>query len=190
MKFSSLDKKLGSTMKVLWSGASLCAFVAILAGCAGSPRALSKMSADELRAVTDRQLCAAYASYTVGSSRKDIPAIRTEVKRRGLGCAEEIDVRKNDCSELAIVRVDSDPRYSNVKQVTVRNSSAKAKRFIVHDPNGVYGKTKVLAAKSTTTYNIASSAETQKAAATASAIGLNAAAERGTWGFMNCYTER
>lgn len=169
---------------------SICTLA--ICGCAGSPLAVSKLAPEELKAVSDQQLCAAFAAYKEGSLRKDVPDVVAEVKRRRADCSEEVDLRRNDCSELQVVSTNPDPKFANVTTIKVRNNSTKAKRFLVHDPNGIYGRTQRLAPKSSMMINFAVDSNTKQAAtlSTLVAPGLNAAGKRASWGLLDCYTDK
>ena len=106
-----------------------------LAGCAGSPVAIKKMTADELVGVGTPELCHAYASYY--GNPVTVPNIAAEVKKRKLTCAEQLEHYVSDCSQLRLVRAQPHPTYSNVTLFTVTSTSAKAKDFNVLMPGDI-----------------------------------------------------
>lgn len=68
----------------------LILLASMLAGCAGSPAAISSMDSNEIRTVSDERLCNTYAS-TYGFVNRRTPVVINEVRRRNVDCSAWVE---------------------------------------------------------------------------------------------------
>jgi hypothetical protein len=101
----------------------------LLGTCAAGPAKVWKMSAEEIQAVSVRDLCDALA---VGrKARRETPIVDAEVKRRKISCAEAVEKVVSDCSSLRIQSLRGSPAQGGTI-FTISNSSRKAKSFRIY----------------------------------------------------------
>lgn len=135
----------------------LIAFIAVLSGCANSPRALSKMTPGELQTVDAHALCFAYATSRTSN-------VSDEVQRKGLTCKRELALYVSDCSDLRLVSAVPNRKYINVTDFAVTNNSNEIKKFNITLPNNMLSGDFKIGPRSSGTYHVAVDPNTQRTA--------------------------
>lgn len=158
----------------------------MLAGCETSDSAAARIGAyspDEMRAVSDQQLCSSFAWDMRRNNRRQ-PNMQREITRRRLDCSEQVARTVPDCTGMRLVRHFPNPTYGNVHMFVVTNTTSRRKRFRTYY-RSIVSSEFVLDAGQTNEFGVATQ-QAMGALAAAASAQRGRAAEAAS--LTDCYT--